>query len=458
MTAEQPPRRARRLPTAVRLAAVQWGIVSLSAILVFGAITRATERLLETEAQAHLETELQGLAELHALGGLQAVAAAIGARLADPEAAGRIYLLLSPDGTPLAGNLARWPQDLAADGRVPPERLLAVDRTDLGHATRSTAQAMRLADGARLMVGRDGAVAARAREALGLALLTGIGAATLVAAGTGWLLARLLVARMLAIRETATAILEGDLARRIPADPQGDEFDLLARTLNLMLARLESQLRALSFASTGIAHDLRAPLTRLRLALECLATPDGDGRAAAALAELDRVQRILSTLLAIARTRAGLGRAQMAPIDLTEIAADIVELHEPQARLRGVRLALDPGPATRAKGHRDLLFVALSNLVENALTAVSPGGRVTVSVTRTRASAILEVVDDGPGLPAATRQRLADLASGAGAASSGSGEAGLGLALVMAVAAMHDGELTLTDRDPGLVARLVLPI
>lgn len=447
-----PTARSRRhLPTALRLAAVQWGVVFLSAVLVFGTINRATERLLEAEAQELVATELRGLTEIHALGGSAALRAAIERRLAERPGGAHVSLLLAADGAVSAGNLAAWPEGV--ESAETGEARITVHRTDLGRPTTIAARAIALPGGARLLIGRDAAIEARTRDELGLALLLGIGAATLVAGAVGWLLSRHLLARMMGIRQTATAIMDGDLSRRIPVEPIGDEFDLLAETLNRMLARLETQLGALAFASTGIAHDLRAPLTRLRLRLETLEAADGHGAVAPALAEVARIERILSALLSIARARSGAGRAQMSELDLAEIAADVADLYEPMASERGVALAFDAPVPVRARCHGDLVFLALSNLAENAIHAVPPGGRVTIAASAADGAATLALVDDGPGLPDAVRAALEEGRSGHDPAA----RPGLGLPLVRAVAAMHDGTLRLTDRRPGLEARLSIP-
>lgn len=459
------PPALRRMPTALRLAAIQWGVVFLSAVLVLGTINRAAERLLEREARALVATELRGFADIHALGGTGALRASIDRRLRERQSDAHVYLLLGSDGSVLAGNLARWPEGLETVAiPIAREATIPVLRTDLAAEATVQALAVRLSDDARLLIGRDAAIEARTREELGGALILGIGAATLVAGALGWLLSRLLLSRMMGMRATAQAIMDGDLSRRVAVDQGGDEFDLLAETLNRMLGRLEAQLTALRFASTGIAHDLRAPLTRLRLHLETLDTLEtletgaGERAIAPALDEVARIERILSALLAIARARSGAGRAQMAEIDLAEIAADVTDLYEPMAADRDVVLTLDAPRATPAKGHADLLFVAISNLVENAVQAVGPGGRVAVTTSADAAGASVAVIDNGPGLPPAVRAALASEDNEDGKAGVDPGRQGLGLPLVTAIAAMHDGRLSFLDRHPGLEARLSITL
>ncbi|MGF1551252.1 MAG: sensor histidine kinase [Paracoccaceae bacterium] len=431
-----------------------WSVTFLSTVLVLGMIHRATVALLDAEARGAVETELRGLADVAALGGGRARARAIERRSVEGRTQSRVYLLAAPDGTRLAGNLASWPAG-AETGPLPVATTarLELQRTDTGRVATVHAMAVRLRGGARLLVGRDAAAEARSRAALGEALALGLAIATVVAAGTGWALLGGVLARMGAMRETAQAIVSGDLSRRVPLAGADDEFDQLAQTLNRMIARLESQMHALGFAAESMAHDLRTPVTRLRLHLETLRDGgDAPKAVARALAEADRVERVLATLLAIARARAGVGRAQMAPVDLAELAADVAELFEPAAEAHDVTLALEAPAAAVTRGQRDLLFLALSNLIENALAAVPSGGRIAVAASDDGAAATLAVTDTGPGLPEPVRRRLA----GEGGAGDGPSR-GLGLALVQAVARMHDGALVLDEARPGLRARLALP-
>lgn len=292
-----------------------------------------------------------------------------------------------------------------------------------------------------------------ARERLGRALIAGLGVATLASAALGFALSQMLVARLSGIRRGAEAIVAGDLSARIPARDPGDEFDALARTLNAMIARMEGQIAELRFVTDSLAHDLRSPLTRLRLHL------DDAGRDGAAVAraarEVARIERVIAVLLDIARAEAGIGREAMAPLALAAVAADVAELMEPKASEAGLDLAFEAGPAPDVLGHAELLFLALGNLVENALAHAPAGSRVTIAVGLERGRPVVSVTDRGPGIPEAERARVLERFVRIGGGSAG--RHGLGLALVAAVARLHGATLALADAAPGLSARLVFP-
>ncbi len=451
--------------TSVRLAAVQWAVTFLSAVLVLGMIVRATEDLLAGEARTVLATELRGFADIHALGGLPALASAIDSRVAERQWDANVYLLVAPDGAYLAGNLDGWPSG-APTAPVPAVRegLLRIFRTDLDRLALVNAVTVQLPDGARLLLGRDAEIEARSRDALGLAVSVGLILATLAAAASGWVLSRMLLSRIGGITRTARAIISGDLSQRVPVASGGDEFDRLAETLNHMIDRIEAQMGELRLVTDSLAHDLRSPLTRLRLHLNQAQAEVSGEPMERALEEVAQIERLLKTMLDLARAEAGIGQDQMVPVDLAALAEDIAELFEPLAEARDVTLTVEAAEPVVLSGHRDLLFLALSNLVENALRFAPGGSRVLVFVTRSDADGEgvrLGVVDSGPGIPADARQRAVGrfvrLECSEAPAAGSAPRTGLGLALVAAIARLHDARLLLEDNAPGLRAVLAFP-
>ncbi len=125
---------------------------------------------------------------------------------------------------------------------------------------------------------------------------------------------------------------------------------------------------------------------------------------APALEDLDRLQRTLTTLLAIARAEAQGVTTHDDQVDLAELAAGLVELYAPGMRAAGLDITLEaPGPALLT-GNRQLLAQLITNLLENALKYVPAGGHVRVRVEKTPGSVCLSVADDGPGIAAADRE------------------------------------------------------
>jgi signal transduction histidine kinase len=176
----------------------------------------------------------------------------------------------------------------------------------------------------------------------------------------------------------------------------------------------------------------------------------------ATVAELDRVQRTLGTLLQIARAD-GRGRSVEAEdVDLAALAREIIELYQPEAGDRKILLEYEGIAAAPMQGNRQLLAQALVNLIENALKYVPSGGRVYAEVVERGENWSLAVCDNGPGIPDEDRQRILQPFVRLERDRDQTGS-GLGLSLVAAVTRLHGGTIELGDNQPGLIVRCVLP-
>jgi signal transduction histidine kinase len=246
----------------------------------------------------------------------------------------------------------------------------------------------------------------------------------------------------------------------VPADGSRDALATLGVAINGALERVETLMTELRMATDGLAHDLKSPLTRMRVVLERAATRVDDPAALdsldRALAEADRLFALVQTALSITRAEAGIGRESFVAIDLAAELEGIAEMYAPLVEDAGrtLSVAVEAKP-TMVAVHRELLAQALGNLVDNSLKYGA--GSITVALRARGADAIeLDVADRGPGIPAARHGdalrrfgRLDDARSGTGA--------GLGLSLAAAVARLHGGTLRLGDAGPGLVVTMMLP-
>jgi signal transduction histidine kinase len=237
-----------------------------------------------------------------------------------------------------------------------------------------------------------------------------------------------------------------------------DEFDELATAVNQMLNRIHQQTEVLQTTFDSAAHDLRAPLYRARVRIE-EALQHGDLNAVsretmeATLAELDRVQRTLGTLLQIAQAE-GRGReVAQDHIDVAELAQEMIELYQPEAGARDIALQFSGDSTAPLLGNRQLLAQAIVNLLENALKYVPANGKVSIEVLQSDDETRLSVADNGPGIPAADRERILQpfVRLERDRQQLGSG---LGLSLVAAVMRLHGGTIDLADNNPGLKVSL----
>lgn len=363
---------------------------------------------------------------------------------------GALLLLRTADSTAVAGRLDGAPAGLRgfATIRAPDGRDLRV----LGAL---------LPGGLQLSVGADLAPVRRGAAALVGALPVAGLLAALAALLLGFIVARRLERRLRLVSEAGEAVIGGDLSRRLPLAGRGDEFDRLAATMNAVLARIEALVEGLRVTTASIAHDLRSPLFRLRQQLEAAAArpraPEADAETLErSLTELDGVLATFSALLRIGRAEAGVPEGALAPVDLSALAAQVVELYDAVAEEAGQAIEATIQPAQVVTGDAALLRQALANLVENALAHGGPGVRVTVSVEATPGGPLLAVRDTGPGIPEPEHERVLQRFYRLDRSRTTPGN-GLGLALVAATARLHGAALRLEDAAPGLRVVLAFP-
>jgi signal transduction histidine kinase len=274
------------------------------------------------------------------------------------------------------------------------------------------------------------------------------GLVTLLAAGViAVLVAAAVTRRIRRLRDTAEDIAEGDLDAR--AEVAGnDEITELAESFNTMAERVQRTVESQKGFAGDASHQLRTPLTGLRLRLDrATELMDEDEPAVeqvdAARDEVDRLQRLVDGLLLLARAD---GREQeTVPVDVAAVAAERIESWGPLASERDVRLVLDsPGMAV-AHAVPSAVEQIVDNYVDNALDVVPGGSRIVVSVRSDPEGVLLFVDDEGPGLSAEDRDRAFDRFWRGRQDGGGSG---LGLAVVASLAAAGGGRVWL-DEAPG---------
>lgn len=320
----------------------------------------------------------------------------------------------------------------------------------------------RAADGTLLAVGRDTQHLDELRGGIrNFALGSGVGLLALALLGGlmfGWLFLR----RLEKVNAAVASIIAGRESERLPAIGFGREFDDLAAHLNRMLERQEASMTALKALSEGVAHELRAPLNRVRNRLEEVEARADDpaGREEAvhlALEEMDQLNALFEALLALARIETGGTPLSSDDLDLGELAATVGEIYRPMIEEDGGVLQIETIAGLHSKGDAALLQQALANLIENAVFHGGEPAQIGVEAGMSEGRIVLAVTDRGPGVPEAERQsvirRFHRLQQGRTRPGSG-----LGLAMVAAVARAHDGELRLLDNSPGLRVELRLPL
>lgn len=424
-----------------------------------------TSQLMREQTDEAILADILSLSTSFKSGGVPRLARSVSALSRDPRLS--IYLLLDPEGRPVAGNLNKKP-DLTplGDNWYSFEYLRITDNREELHAAR--ARVFNLQPGFYLLVGRDIEETVRLQKVMLQAAIYGLGLILILGIGGGLLMSRNFRRRIDSINQASSQIMDGDLSRRIPLTGSGDEIDQLAGNLNQMLMRIEGLMTGMREVTDNVAHDLRSPINRLRSRLEVtLMKPASNEEYRDVLMqtieEADKLLVTFNALLSVARLEAGSAEVRMEELDITRLVQDAVEFVSLVAEEQGVQIHLDipeksPNEKIHIRASRPLLSQAVINLLDNALKygiTDTPEIRVAVRVTD---RLVISVADNGPGIPPQDMARVTERFVRLDASRNRPGS-GLGLSLVSAVAQWHGGELHLRRNEPqGIIVEIMLPL
>jgi len=256
--------------------------------------------------------------------------------------------------------------------------------------------------------------------------------------------------------------LRAQLARRGVADlspfdnsrtPR--EIEPLVAELNRLFGRIEAALQRERRLTADAAHELRTPLavlsTQAQVARRASSDAVRDEALDALVAGAGRAARLIEQMLTLARLESGQAGGAVQRVDLRGLARAALAELAPRALEKNLDIALEDGPAAEVDGDPGLIAVLLRNLVDNAVRYTPAGGRVRVAV---RAPAELEVLDSGPGVPAAELPRLGERFHRL--APQGESGSGLGLSIVLRIAELHRAKVRFASGPQGGLAVTVL--
>ena len=299
----------------------------------------------------------------------------------------------------------------------------------------------------------------KAREtsrALRVSLLVGVPLAVAVLGLFIWWLLGQALGRLDRIRAEVDTIGPDQLDRRVVVRGPDDEVGRLAETMNRMLSRLDASARRQRQLVADVSHDLRSPLANQRLALElALRSPDGidvEGLRSDVLGATDEMERLVDELLVLAAAD------DDALVLASNVDLDAIVLEEAARARTGTRITIDTSRVSAGPVHASAgeLRRAVRNLVENAVTYAAT--RVELRVATTDAEVVLDVLDDGPGVPEQEREVVFDrFRRGDQARTRGVPGSGLGLAIARALVDRAGGRLDLVESRAGAHFRVVLP-
>ncbi|HVW68887.1 MAG TPA: HAMP domain-containing sensor histidine kinase, partial [Steroidobacteraceae bacterium] len=359
-----------------------------------------------------------------------------------------IFLVTSPEGERVVGNLSQWPTTDMPSGRLVDRQVVRGGRPSMARLWMRP-----MPHGGRLYVGRDLNEQRAIRDLILRALEVAAAISLLLVVLGAWLFKRQIESGIGNIRRTAGEIEAGNLDRRIPVSGD-DEFARLSVDINRMLDRIEQLMDGVRHVSNAIAHDLRTPLGRIRARLdealtrhETVAALSEAGRLA--IEGIDDLILLLNKLLQIAEAESGVRPASLVPVDLNRVVRDMVDLYDAAAEESAVTLAVKGADPVWALGDHDLLASAVASLIDNAIKYGGSGSRVEVTAEATPDRVAVVVRDYGPGVPLEELPKLTGRFYRMDRSRHQPGN-GLGLAIVSAIATLHGGKLLLVNTEPGL--------
>jgi signal transduction histidine kinase len=310
--------------------------------------------------------------------------------------------------------------------------------------------------GAVVVSGSDVRVDHRVHDAWMALILLAVGVVAAVAL-LGAVVARSVTRPLTQLERAARRLGGGDLSARAPAADGPPEVKALSRSFNDMAGRLDELVTAQRAFVADASHQLRSPLTALRLRLENVAAVEDDGSATvenvdAMLAELDRLSRVVDGLLLLARSEGK--RPERTTVDAAAVVAERCQAWAALAEEAGVRLEGSAGPGVAVRMVAGYLDQILDNLLANALEATPPGRAVRVHAESKGGVVEIHVVDEGRGMAADDRRRAFDRFWRGSGSRAGSGS-GLGLAIVRQLAHASGAEAELLEAPGGGVDAVV---
>lgn len=270
-------------------------------------------------------------------------------------------------------------------------------------------------------------------------------------------------ARLDGIVRTMVDVSNGRMRARIPLRGSRDDIDAVSGQINHALERLANLVESMRQVSADIAHELKTPLNRLTLTINDALARNAEGQRVDkqlvdALAESEQINATFEALLRISQIEAGGRKARFSEIDLLGILTTVAEIYIDVAEDHGQRLHFVPEitQSCVVQGDRELLTQLFVNLVENAINHCPKGTDIVIGITGSRHGCTTTISDNGPGIPAAERDKVFRRLYRLDKSRTTHGS-GLGLSLVRAVSDLHHGVIRLADNGPGLRISLTLP-
>ena len=423
-------------------------MLALFVVVLFGFIYWKTDDYLIARSDRMIASQLDTIGNLRD----QRQLSAINEHLSEDSRGVQFAGLFAVDGHRITGNLDQFPPGLKLDDAV--QSVSITRMLPAGPETRAIrAIAKRIPGGNALVIGREVDEASEISHVVGQALALGLLPALCLCLLAGAWLSMRAQKRVEEVNQRVQRIVAGDLRERLPHRDVDEPFSRLAIIVNGMLDEMETMIRALAGVGNDIAHDLRTPLTRARLALErgrtnATTLEQLQTVADKAIASLDQSLGIITALLRLAEIENSRRSAAFGNVPLHEMLREICDIYEPIAENKNIDLGVEVKHRLTVRGDRDLLFEAVANLVDNAVKFTPEGGKVAIELVRGDNETIVRVTDTGCGISEQEREVVLRRFYRSDKVRNTPG-IGLGLNLVAAIVKLHGFRLAILPGPGG---------
>jgi signal transduction histidine kinase len=436
----------------LRLAAWYLGTFLASTLIIGGLTYGLLATLLETRDHDIIQSTLREYGTRYQAGGLPALARAIEIEQRSGTREPLFVRVIGPFQDVLLYSLPEtWGAFELSELPGGPNQIWSQVRARDRNATLEVAT-IAVGGGTVLQVGKTSESRHQLLANFRRLLMLGAGAALLIGVVGGIFLTRSTLKPLHDLRDAVRRILQtGQTDDRVPVYGHEDAVDELSSLFNAMLARITTLIHGMRNALDHVAHDLRTPLTRMRVTAEAALASNDPAKCREALADVleesERVSSMLTTLMDISEAETGTMKLTVGPVDVSQLAREVAELYEDAAEAAGLELTTSVPPGLSVPADRDRLRQALANLVDNAIKYTPRGGLVQLSAQYEGRSIVIRVSDTGPGISALDLPRIFDRLY-RGDHSRATRGLGLGLSLVRAYIEAQGGTVTV-ESQPG---------
>jgi signal transduction histidine kinase len=449
-----------RQPQLIRSSTFHWalmvaGVFAVFIMVLFGFIYWKIDDYLVQRSDRVITVELEDISGLSPQRRLEA----IDEKLRQDPRGVQLAAIFAADGHRITGNIESLPADLQVDAAAQGTDLIRmIGNTRKHQLVRGIARRMR--NGDVLVLGRNVDETMEISHVVGQALALGLVPAFCLCLLAGAWLSMRAQRRVEAVNQRVRRIIAGDLRERLPHRNVDEPFDKLAVIVNGMLDEMETMIHALAGVGNDIAHDLRTPLTRARLALErgrtnATTLEQLQSVADKAIAGIDQSLAIITALLRLAEIENSRRSSGFGNVPLHELLQEVGDIYEPIAENKNIVLRVQATQRLHLRGDRDLLIEAVANLVDNAIKFTPEGGKVDIELLRGKNETIVRVTDTGCGISEQDREAVLRRFYRSDKIRNTPG-VGLGLNLVAAIVKLHGFRLAIHS-GPGGCVEIICP-